>query len=473
MGKMKKHILGRKGEYFSEQLRGIDLQRILVIAIDAAKYHQKALICNYFGDVIEDPFFFTTNLEGNGLLLQKIKDAVRDTKAVKVFIGIESTGHYYEEVVRQLQENGYTVSIINPLSTKQERAASLNWCKTDDIDLGVIAYCIIHNKVTLSKLPEGIYAALQTLTRTRRTIVKSRSCVKVKIRVLMDSIWREFQGYPVIKNGKPKVEKIFSDLWGHAPIFLMQHYPLPDQILALGKEGLRQFFTKHKLRFRAVTIEKLIHAASIALKKSPNELQPQLLLLSLFLEQLKLLNTQLQQLEHKIEALLVQTEGVLLITTPKVGVLSAAEFIAEVGPINRYTHSGQIIKKAGTNAMVFQSGGGRGYYTKISKQGNKHLRSVVFTLGKNLSHGNDYFEYFYQRLKSKGKHTQAAYIAVGNKFIKVAFAMLRKRRPYLPPLWEGETLTRLVTAPVKDPKHAALAAEKMQQLLAGYVNNVR
>lgn len=94
MGKMKKHIRGRKGEYFSEQLRGIDLERILIVAIDAAKHHQKALICNYFGDVIEEPFFFTTNIEGNGLLTQKIQDAKMNTKAVKVFIGIESTGHY-------------------------------------------------------------------------------------------------------------------------------------------------------------------------------------------------------------------------------------------------------------------------------------------------------------------------------------------------------------------------------------------
>jgi len=465
MGKSKKHIRGRKGEYFSEQIRGINLEQVLIVAIDAAKHHQKALICNYFGDVIEDSFFFATNLESNHILLQKINAAKERINAVKVFIGIESTGHYYEEVVRQLQEHGYIVSIINPLTTKEERSASLSWCKTDDIDLAAIAFCIIHNKGTESKLPEGVYAGLQTFTRTRRTLVNQRSSVKIHIRVLMDAIWKEFQGYPVTKNGKPKLQKIFSDFWGHAPTFLMKHFPLPDQILAMGEVGLKHLSREHNLKFRKTTIDKLLHAASIAPQKAQDELSAELLLLQLFFQQHDLLNAQIIQIEHRIEEILVDTDGVLLLTIPKVGIVTAAEFIAEAGPIAQYTHAGQIIKKAGTNAMVFQTGGGRGYYTKISKQGNKHLRCVIFSLGHNLSHGNEYFEHFYRQLKARGKHTHAAYIAVGNKFIRVAYAMLQKRRPFLPPLWEGEPLAKLLTESIKLPKHAVIAQEKLQQLL--------
>mgnify|MGYP001023194937 FL=1 len=57
MGKSQ-HIQGFKGTKFSQQLRGVNLEQVLIVAIDAAKLHQKALICNYFGDVIEKPFFF-------------------------------------------------------------------------------------------------------------------------------------------------------------------------------------------------------------------------------------------------------------------------------------------------------------------------------------------------------------------------------------------------------------------------------
>jgi transposase len=58
------NIQGKKGSQFSSQLRGINLEKVLIVAIDAAMFFQKALICNYFGDVIEKPFFFGINQSG-------------------------------------------------------------------------------------------------------------------------------------------------------------------------------------------------------------------------------------------------------------------------------------------------------------------------------------------------------------------------------------------------------------------------
>lgn len=55
MGKSKSgNIQGRKGKHFAEELKGISLDQILIVPIDAAKYHPKALICNYFGDILEE-----------------------------------------------------------------------------------------------------------------------------------------------------------------------------------------------------------------------------------------------------------------------------------------------------------------------------------------------------------------------------------------------------------------------------------
>ncbi|MBS4006943.1 MAG: hypothetical protein KGZ45_00740, partial [Clostridium sp.] len=64
MGNAKKHIRGSKGSQLSSQLRGIPFEQILVVAIDASKYLPKALVCNYFGEILEDSFFFTVNSDG-------------------------------------------------------------------------------------------------------------------------------------------------------------------------------------------------------------------------------------------------------------------------------------------------------------------------------------------------------------------------------------------------------------------------
>ena len=68
----------------------------------------------------------------------------------------------------------------------------------------------------------------------------------------------------------------------------------------------------------------------------------------------------------------------LLLTVPGLGVSTAAELYAEIGDVYQSSNANQLIKKAGTNPIVKQTGGGAGSYRKISKQGNDHLRYVVY-----------------------------------------------------------------------------------------------
>ena len=149
------------------------------------------------------------------------------------------------------------------------------------------------------------------------------------------------------------------------------------------------------------------------------------------LEDLNYFDTKIEKLEKEIERLLLQTDGKLLLSVPGIGLVTAAEFYSEMGDISHYDNASQLIKKAGTNPIVIQSGGGKGYYGRISKQGNDHFRYVVYLAGKSLSMHNPDLRSFYDRLKEKGKHSRKAFIAVGNKFIKIAFAMIRDHKPFI------------------------------------------
>lgn len=73
------------------------------------------------------------------LLVDKIEKAKHFCQAERVFVGIEATGHYYEDMVRILTEEGYSVHIINPASTHEERKQHLTYTKTDYIDLYLFA----------------------------------------------------------------------------------------------------------------------------------------------------------------------------------------------------------------------------------------------------------------------------------------------------------------------------------------------
>ncbi|XEC95042.1 transposase [Paenibacillus tarimensis] len=394
MGKSS-HIQGRKGTKFSQQLRGVNLEQVLIVAIDAAKLHQKALICNYFGDIIEKPFFFSVSFSGMELLCKKIDQAVAATQAVRLFLGIEATGHYYEDIVREMAKRGYHVQIFNPYTTFEERASALSWCKTDDLDLVAIAHAIKSNKATENKLLDGLHRQLHVLTRARRSEIRKRASLRLEIRALMDIIWREYQGFADHSTGRARKIKVFSDFWGKASLFFMEHYPHPASVLQLGEAGLRKLSVQHNLKLRNTTIQKLLYIADQSLSRNPDELRPELMLLQMKLRDLQAFDAKIETLEQEIESLLLQTDGQLLLTVPGLGVNTAAELYAEMGDVSQYSNASQLIKKAGTNPIIKQTGGGKGSYRSISKQGNDHLRYVVYLAGRNLCMHNKDLKPFY------------------------------------------------------------------------------
>jgi len=136
-------------------------------------------------------------------------------------------------------------------------------------------------------------------------------------------------------------------------------------------------------------------------------------------------------LEREIEPLLLETDGKILLSVQGIGVVTASELFSEIGDVSQYENPGQIIKKAGTNPIMKQSGGGQGYYGRISKQGNPHLRYIIYNVGRSLYMHNKDLKPFAKRLKEKGKHAKKVFIALGNKFIKIAFAMLRDKQPFM------------------------------------------
>lgn len=421
---------GLRRSQFARELKGADLDKVLLVPIDVSKVLQKSMILNYFGEVIEPSFSFIVNQTGMQLLIDKIEQAKELLQAERIFVGIEATGHYYEDIVRILTEVGYSIHIINPASTHEERKQHLTYTKTDDIDLYLIAEVLIGNKATNAKLATGEYKHLQHLTRARRSEVNKRARIKVEIRTIHDHIWREYQGFSILEDNKVKTRKVFSDFWGKSSLYLLTHYPHASQILELGETGLRQISTEQNLKLRQNTIDKLLYAAGESVSKSIKDLSSELFILNQKLKDYEWHTQNIESYEREIERAFVKTNGLLLLTVPGIGLITAAEIYCEMGDLTSYTSASQIIKKAGTNPTIKQSGPKGGYYGRISKQGNANLRRAVYNAGRTLCVHNEALKPFYSRLKEKGKKAGQIYIAMGNKFLKTAFAMLKNHKPF-------------------------------------------
>ncbi|MFD2046384.1 transposase, partial [Ornithinibacillus salinisoli] len=160
------------------------------------------------------------------------------------------------------------------------------------------------------------------------------------------------------------------------------------------------------------------------------ELSSELFLLKQKLKDFEYHTNNIANYEKEIERLFIDTNGLLLLTIPGIGLVTAAEIFCEMGDLSHFTNASQLIKKAGTNPVIKQSGPGAGYAGHISKQGNANLRRAVYNAGRSLSVHNEALKPFAMRLKDKGKKAGSVYIAMGNKLLKIAFAMLTKEEPF-------------------------------------------
>jgi len=255
---------------YSDEIRCLDLEKVLAVPVDSGKNSHKALVANYFGDILHDPFEFTNSVAGVKMFDNILKSISSSIKAQKVIVGLESTGHYYENLYRSLISLGYDVALVNTTSVYSQRSGQLNWFKTDEIDLGAIGQVLIDNQATETRLPEGLYYNLKQLIRLCRDEIRKGARLKTQIRVLCDHI------FPGLQNSD-----IFSDFWGKNSILLLENYPTPTSIIRLRAKRLIKFFRKYNTKLGLCTAERLVNLAKNSLSVKRVNLEVHLLNLNL------------------------------------------------------------------------------------------------------------------------------------------------------------------------------------------------
>ena len=125
----------------------------------------------------------------------------------------------------------------------------------------------------------------------------------------------------------------------------------------------------------------------------------------------------------------------LVQTIPGVGKVLGAIFVVEIGDCAKYRHWRQVIKLAGLDLAVVESGQFSGR-PRISRQGKALLRWAAYQAAVIASAKNPQFKELY--LKALGNRTgesgarKRALIKIAAKLMKIVFAVMRDQRPYTP-----------------------------------------
>ena len=194
---------------------------MIFVGIDvASKKHDCFLMQDETGLIYSKPFSIDNNEEGYKKLHTAITNFVEQTKDSNVRIGLESTGHYSNNILNYFYKAGFQVALINPLLTNMDRkATSVRKTKTDKVDSQAICMFLQRNKYDFQPYTSPLYhiEALKSLTRQRFQLVKAKSKYKVILNRLITIVFPEYLN-------------LFSDLYGVSSLNILLNYPTPKKI---------------------------------------------------------------------------------------------------------------------------------------------------------------------------------------------------------------------------------------------------
>ncbi len=425
--KGKTHIRGERGQAFADKIRGIDLEQILCVSLDISKYFHVVMIHNALGEIVTATFEIDIFKTGFEQLCQVIDKAIDCTQAKLVLMGMEPTGHYFENLARHLRQRPQPVTLINSYAVSQNRKQQMMRREKDDpIDVAAIGDLLRRGEGSTFQPLQGIYLALQHLDRVRLGKVKMRTMLKNQIIAHLDRI---FPGLIIIGDqAKKRYTPMFAtDFWECQTLqHLIRVCPNPRQLVALSIPALIAAFHAHNFKMGPKTATKIITYAQKVLLPDPEVIAIRSELLHHDLILLEAVEEQIAVMEERLVDLVTQTPYLIWTKLRGLSDIQVARLAASIGDPDHYTHARQVFRRSGLVSGRNDSGirQNKGKGNKVVKTGDVHLRRALLdALHTFVLHQPVLFSY-YSKLKLT-KPDLVARVATARRANGILWATLR------------------------------------------------
>ena len=417
-------IGGALQERFTERVRGLDPGRLLAVPIDVGKHSAAALVCDFYGQVLKQPFTFPLTEPGVESLRVAVARAEAARDATWVRVGLEEAGHYHRTLLWRLRAQGMEVALLNPAQVKQNRAQDLlRSLKSDARDLGAMAELLIRGKGRPAPEQDAALLRQAALASHRARKVKARSTIKNHIHASLDLVF-------------PGLSGCFNDgLATRLGRLLVAEGLDPARVRRLGPERLRAFCAHRGVRVSRSKARQVVRAAQVALVLSPQVAQAHARVLAADVALLSSLDRVVDQTEQELADILPDTPAGILTTIPRVAVVRASSYGGALGDPSRFRSASQVYRMAGLVPRLYESARRRRERTTISREGKAELRQAIIELGRALRQGHPDFDRYARELEARGKRAGVVACAIGHRANRVAFAMVRDQVPFDPERW--------------------------------------
>jgi transposase len=365
------------------------------------------------------PFSFFNLRNGFESFWTRLIEFQRKHELEEVVVGFESTGPYAEPMLHFLRGKNVRLVQTNPMHTKKMKELTGNSPnKTDEKDPKVIADIIALGHALTLVIPEGPAAELRRLSQARERAIKARTATSNQLQHLLFVIF-------------PELCWTFKDMKSKTVLYLVENFPTPESILAMGFEGLCVILRRvSRGRVGQDRARRIFEAAqrSIGVREGQESI---LLEMNHLVLRIRNEDRFIESLENQMKHHLNKVPYSYSILSIKgIGEVTAAGLIAEVGDFRKFTTISEVMKLAGLDLYEISSGRKKGQ-RRISKRGRSYLRKVLYFAAVNMVKKKGILHAHHQQMVGRGMPKMKALIAMCRKVLRITFAVVRDNTVYV------------------------------------------
>jgi transposase len=359
-----------------------------IAGIDVHKKILAVVVCDIDveGEYTFEPRKFSSSPEqlrylATWLLEQEVEEVVMESTAQYWKPVWEALERYWKPISERREgakRKSGTLHLAQALSNRGRQGR-----KRDFPDAERLVKRLVAGELTLSFVPDAEQRLWRTVTRKKNQVRRDR----IRLQNQLESF---------LEEAHIKLSSLVSDLFGFSSQRILgaiaQGETDPAQLAALADERLR------------ATSEQLCDALGACTELNPVYRR----LISMALEELRLIDEQISRLDRELAGLLKAHQGAVqrLAEAPGLGVDSAQQIIAEVGPIAAAFPSAKCLSSwVGVCPGSDETAGVN--YCHRSPQGNRHMRRLLHQVANaGARTKGSIFEIVYRRLVPRLGHNQ-------------------------------------------------------------------
>jgi transposase len=377
-------------QFNSLQMKRHYISGKFIIGIDPSKKKYDAAVIDQHGLLQGKTFTFQNNHQGfQKQLCNCLNERIINFSKKDTVFAIEAACNLWQKLADSLIVQGFTVVIINPLSTYKARSLiNHSFSKTDAKDSLVIANVTREGYFDFYRIHSDSTKALHDLSVTYDKLKRSLSQAKLRLRALVELTFPEF----------PKIVRMNTN----TAIYLLEQYITPHEFLDANVFKTVQGMGKVSRKQKGVrTLQKIQEAARNSIGLSIDE------------EQIQAAHLARDAWIAMIHLLLMQINLVL----------------KQIIDMARQKTYKQIEAFAGLSLRSCDSGKYRGY-RHINHIGNGRLRSILY--GMTVETKNHIPEVRIRFLKRQMKQDRYRrnIIACTSNLLKLIMSLVKENQPY-------------------------------------------